>query len=80
MVMHNDNPVFIAVPDGSPCVPLHRWRCEMVNTPKPSREQVRAYMERRQAQHQPPPSCQEIRQQLGWELGEEERKERSRQR
>ena len=52
----------------------------MVNTVKPSKEQVREYMARRQAQHQPPPSCQEIRRQLGWEPAETEREDRSRRR
>jgi len=52
----------------------------MVNTSKPSKEQVREYMARRQAQHQPPPSCQEIRRQLGWELVEAEREEKCRRR
>ncbi len=52
----------------------------MVNTSKPTKEQVREYMERRQAQHQPPPSCQEIRRQLGWDLIEAEREERKKRR
>lgn len=80
MVMHNDKPASMAIPDRRPCAVLHRWRWEMVNTAKPSKEQVREYMARRQAQHQPPPSCQEIRRQLGWELVEAEREERSRRR
>jgi hypothetical protein len=80
MVMHNDKPAAMPVPDRLACLVLHRWRWEMVNTSKPSKEQVREYMERRQAQHQPPPSCQEIRRQLGWELVEAEREERSRRR
>lgn len=80
MVRYNDKTAFMAVPDGPAWAVLHRWRCEMINTVKPSKEQVREYMERRQAQHQPPPSCQEIRRQLGWELAEAEREERSRRR
>ena len=80
MVMHNDKPASMAVPDRLACLVLHRWRWEMVNTSKPSKEQVREYMARRQAQHQPPPSCQEIRRQLGWELVEAEREQRSRRR
>ena len=48
----------------------------MITTMKPTKEQVRAYMERRQAQHQPPPSRQEIRRQLGWEQIAMEREEK----
>jgi hypothetical protein len=44
-------------------------------TCKPTKEQVREYMERRQAAHTPPPSRDEIRRQLGWDLIEAERKE-----
>ena len=80
MVRYHDKPAFMAFPDRPACPVLHRWRCDMVNTVKPSKEQVREYMARRQAQHQPPPSCQEIRRQLGWELVEAEREERSRRR
>lgn len=40
----------------------------MVMTVKPAKEQVREYLLRRQAEHKPPPSCEEIRRQLGWEL------------
>lgn len=80
MVMHNDKPASMAFPDRRPCAVPLRWRWEMVNTAKPSKEQVREYMARRQAQHQPPPSCQEIRRQLGWELAEAEREERTRRR
>ena len=79
MVMHNDKPASVAFPERLACL-VHRWRWEMVNTSKPSKEQVREYMARRQAQHQPPPSCQEIRRQLGWELVEAEREESSRRR
>jgi hypothetical protein len=42
----------------------------MVKTVKPTKEQVREYMGRRQAEHKPPPSREEIRRQLGWELSE----------
>ena len=80
MVMHTDKPAPVAVAERRPRVALHRWRWEMGTTSKPSKEQVREYMERRQAQHQPPPSCQEIRRQLGWELVQAEREERSRRR
>lgn len=52
----------------------------MIMTTKPTKEQVREYMERRQAQHLPPPSRQEIRRQLGWDLIVMEREENNRQR
>jgi hypothetical protein len=42
----------------------------MVKTVKPTKEQVREYMGRRQAEHKPPPNCKEIRRQLGWEMDE----------
>jgi hypothetical protein len=48
----------------------------MVKTVQPTKEQVRDYMERRQAAHAPPPSREEIRRQLGWDLIELERDER----
>lgn len=35
---------------------------------QPSKEQIRLYMEARQAQQCPPPSMPEIRRQLGWDL------------
>jgi hypothetical protein len=44
-------------------------------TAKPTKEAVREYMERRQAAHTPPPSRDEIRRQLGWDLIEMARKE-----
>ncbi len=34
----------------------------------PTKEQVRAYMMRREAAHRPPPAPAEIRRQLGWRL------------
>lgn len=40
-----------------------------MNQPKhPTKEQVRQYMTSRQKEHSPPPSIQEIRRQLGWDL------------
>lgn len=39
-------------------------------TEKPTKEQVREYMERRIESPKPPPSIKEIRRQLGWELAE----------
>lgn len=35
---------------------------------KASKEQVRQYMLRQQAEHKAPPSIEEIRRQLGWTL------------
>lgn len=34
----------------------------------PSKEEVREYMQRRVAEHTPPPSMKQIRRELGWEL------------
>ena len=40
-----------------------------MNQPKhPSKEQVRQYLAMRQQAHSPPPSINEIRRQLGWDL------------
>jgi hypothetical protein len=50
----------------------------MVNTVKPTKEQVRDYMDRRRAEHKPPPTQEEIRRRIGWELIEMERDERRR--
>jgi hypothetical protein len=44
-------------------------------TSKPTKQQVREYMERRQAAHTPPPSRDEIRRQLGWDLIAQQRNE-----
>jgi hypothetical protein len=41
---------------------------EMGQQQQPSKEQIRQYMEARQAQQCPPPSMPEIRRQLGWDL------------
>jgi hypothetical protein len=40
----------------------------MPQTSKPSNQQVRDWLQERQAQRTPPPSLEEIRRQLGWEL------------
>lgn len=40
----------------------------MAQQQQPSKEQIRQYMEARQAQQCPPPSMPEIRRQLGWGL------------
>jgi hypothetical protein len=37
---------------------------------RPSKEQVRAYLENRRMEHKMPPSLEEIRRQLGWDLCE----------
>ncbi|MDO8702890.1 MAG: hypothetical protein Q7J77_10735 [Undibacterium sp.] len=39
----------------------------------PSKEQVRAYLQRRLAEHSPPPNPKEIRRQLGFELFDAQR-------
>ena len=36
----------------------------------PTKQQVREYLERRQTEHKPPPTLNEIRKQLGWNLSE----------
>jgi hypothetical protein len=41
---------------------------------KPSKHQVRQFMQQRQVEHKPPPSPQEIREQLGWRMIEDERR------
>lgn len=46
----------------------------MSQSKQPSKEQVREYMEQRQAAHKPPPDPREIRRQLGWDLDEMQRK------
>jgi hypothetical protein len=40
----------------------------MSHQKQPTKEQIRQYMESRQAQHCPPPPMPEIRRQLGWDL------------
>lgn len=34
----------------------------------PTKEQVRAWMRQRQVEHAPPPTPQDIRRELGWQL------------
>jgi hypothetical protein len=43
----------------------------------PSKEQVRAYLGNRIAERTAPPSLQEIRRRLGWQLIEAERKQKA---
>jgi hypothetical protein len=45
----------------------------MTQTSKPSNQQVRNWMQQRQAARTPPPAPEEIRTQLGWRLIEAER-------
>lgn len=40
----------------------------MDSVKQPTKEQVRRYMEQRQAERQVPPSIKEIRRRLGWNL------------
>jgi hypothetical protein len=47
----------------------------MPQTSKPSQEQVRNWMQQRQADRSPPPTPEQIRRQLGWQLIEAERRE-----
>ncbi len=46
-------------------------------TAKPTKEQVREFMARRVAAHTPPPSRDEIRRQLGWNLIADERNDQA---
>ncbi|RJF91891.1 hypothetical protein D3871_24750 [Noviherbaspirillum saxi] len=41
-------------------------RASMLTEQKPTKEQVRRYMEQRKAEHTPPPSLEEIRKRLDW--------------
>jgi hypothetical protein len=45
----------------------------MTQTTHPNKEQVRSYMAKRREESTPPPSPEEIRTQLGWQLVEAER-------
>lgn len=47
---------------------------------RPTNEQVRSWMQQRQADRSPPPTPEEIRTQLGWRLVEAEREETNRSR
>ncbi len=40
----------------------------MINTPQPSKQLVRDYMDERTKSDDPPPAPAEIRRQLGWHL------------
>jgi hypothetical protein len=40
----------------------------MEHIKQPSKEQVRHYLQQRQAEHKSPPTLEEIRRQLGWQL------------
>jgi hypothetical protein len=47
---------------------------------RPTNEQVRSWMQQRQADRSPPPAPDEIRRQLGWGLVEAERVETNKSR
>jgi hypothetical protein len=53
-------------------------RIAMTQTSKPSNQQVRSWMQQRQAERRPPPTPEEIRKQLGWGLVEAQREETNR--
>lgn len=40
----------------------------MNQQPKPTKEQIRVWLAKRVVEHKPPPSLEEVRRQLGWEL------------
>lgn len=50
----------------------------MTQTSKPTNEEVRSWMQKRQAEQVPPPAPDEVRRQLGWHLVEAEREETNR--
>lgn len=45
----------------------------MTQTSKPTAAAVRSWMQQRQGDRTPPPSLEQVRQQLGWKLIEAER-------
>ena len=45
----------------------------MTQTTKPSNQQVRSWMQQRQADGTPPPALDQIRVELGWKMVEAER-------
>ncbi len=46
----------------------------MTTTTHPSKEAVREYMERRTYSSDPPPTPEEVRRELGWDLSPENRR------
>ena len=50
----------------------------MTQTSKPERQVVRSWMHQRQEENRPPPSLEEIRRQLGWNMVEAERENTNR--
>lgn len=42
----------------------------MTQTSKPDRQQVRSWMQQRQAERKPPPAPEQIRRELGWQMVE----------
>jgi len=63
---------------GDSSVMLFCMEVAMANTVKPTKEQVHEDKDRRQAEHRPPLSQEELRRQLGWDLIEMERDEKRR--
>jgi hypothetical protein len=53
---------------GAPASTHLKARVVMANTTHPSKQEVRAYMQRRSHDAKPPPSPEAIRRELGWEL------------
>lgn len=51
----------------------------MTQTTKPDKRMVRDWMDRRTHEHEPPPSPEDIRRELGWTICEAERDARERQ-
>jgi len=51
-----------------------KQRPAMKQTSKPDKQRVRDYMQQRQAEQKPPPTPDEVRRQMGWDLMEAERK------
>lgn len=45
----------------------------MTQTTKPSNQQVRSWMQQRQVDRTPPPSPDQVRRELGWQMVEAER-------
>jgi hypothetical protein len=46
----------------------------MTATTHPTKEAVRKFMRKRQVEHKPPPSPEQIKRELGWHLVEAERR------
>lgn len=46
---------------------------QAMNSSKPTKEQVRHWLDRQVSEHRPPPSPEQIRRELGWDLLKDER-------